>query len=167
MFKLKTKFFQLFQGNNAIILFFFIAKILLHLFNPEYGYHRDELYYIAISDKFSFHNLDMLPLTPLYLKFIASLFGYSLKAVHFASSLCGATALVFSCLMTKELKGGSCAIFLTGLFNLFSGFIIFGALFSYDSLEFLFIVIALYLLVRIINSGNQKLWLLFGLVMGL
>ena len=109
----------------------------------------------------------MLPLTPLYLKFIAALFGYSLKAVHFASSLCGAVSLVFSCLMTKELRGGSYAIFLTGLFSLISGFITFGALFSYDSLEFLLIVIALYLLVRIINSGNQKLWLLFGLVMGL
>ncbi|MBN1397871.1 MAG: glycosyltransferase family 39 protein [Bacteroidetes bacterium] len=152
---------------TIIIFCFAAAKILLHLLNPEYGYHRDEMYYIAISDNFTFRNLDMLPLTPLYLKFIAAIFGYSLKAVHFASALCGALSLVFACLITKEFKGGHHAVFLTGLFGLFSGFIIFGGLFSYDSLEFLIITTALYILLRIFNEGKKELWIVFGIVMGL
>jgi len=109
----------------------------------------------------------MWPLTPLYLKLITAVFGYSLKAIHFAASLCGAVSIVFSCLITKELRGGKYAVFLTGLFSLLSGFTIFGALFSYDGLEFLIVVIGLYLLIRIFNTANQKLWILFGIVMGL
>ena len=35
---------------------------------PGYGYHRDEMYYVAIADGFSFSNLDMPPGSPLYLK---------------------------------------------------------------------------------------------------
>lgn len=159
--------FQIFTKNTSLIFYLFTAKILLHQLNPEYGYHRDELYYLVISENFSFQNLDMLPLTPLYLKLVTALLGSSLKSVHFASALCGAVSLVITCLIAREFKGGRYAIFLTGLFSLFSGFMIMGALFSYDSLDFLLIVIAIYLLARIFNSGNQKLWLAFGLVMGL
>ena len=96
---------RFFSGEKAIILYLVLIKIFIHLVNPEYGYHRDELFYIAISDNFSFHNLDIHPLTPLYLKLITSLLGYSLKAIHFASALCGALVIVFTCLITKKFGG--------------------------------------------------------------
>jgi hypothetical protein len=102
---LKKLNFQIFQSYTVIIVCFAVFKILLHLLNPEYGYHRDELYYIVISDNFNFSNLHMWPLTPLYLKLITAVFGYSLKAIHFAASLCGAVSIVFSCLIAKELRG--------------------------------------------------------------
>ena len=159
--------FRIFTSSAAIICYLCAAKILFHLCNLEYGYHRDELYYLVISRNFSFQNLDMLPLSPLYLKCITAIFGTSLKALHFASALCGMMSLVFTCLIAKELKGGKYAIFLAGVCSLFSGSIVFGALFSYDSMDFLLIVAALYVLVKIFNSGNQKWWLAFGIVMGL
>lgn len=158
---------RIFCSDAAIISYFAIIKILIHLINPEYGYHRDELYYIAISDHFSFANLDMLPLSPLYLKLVTTILGHSIKAIHFASSLCGAIVIVCTCLITRELGGRGKAVFVTGLCTLLSGFIIFGALFSYDSLDFLVWVLTLYLLVRIFKTDNQKLWLLIGIVLGL
>jgi 4-amino-4-deoxy-L-arabinose transferase-like glycosyltransferase len=151
----------------TIISVFFIAKILFHLLHPEYGYFRDELFYIAIADNFSFSNLDVLPLTPLYLKLITFLFGYAIKTVHFASALCGAFSIAISCLITRELGGKKYAILFTGLTVFFSGFIIFGGLFTYDSLDFLIWVSSIYILVRIITRDQQKLWLLFGLITGL
>ena len=142
-------------------------KILFHLLHPEYGYFRDELFYISISDQFSFANLDVLPLTPLFLKLMIAIFGYSIKTLHFASALCGAFILLLTCLITRELGGKKYAIFLTGLFMMFSGFLIFGALFTYDSLDFLIWVTAIYLLVRIIKENRPKLWILLGFVLGL
>ena len=62
---MKRKFeSSLFLGGNAVIVYLVLAKILFHLLHPEYGYFRDELYYVAVSDGFSFGNLDVLPLTP-------------------------------------------------------------------------------------------------------
>ena len=162
--KLNSNFFF---SQNAIIVYFVFAKIIFHLVHPEYGYFRDELYYIAISDQFSFGNLDILPLTPLFLKLITAIFGYSLKSLHFASSLCGAISLAFACLIAKELGGKKYAVLLTGLSVFFSGFLIFGALFTYDSLDFLIQTLAIYLLVRIIKDDNPKLWILIGFVLGL
>ena len=164
---MKQKFTSsFFLGENAIIGYLFIFKILFHLLHPEYGYFRDEFFYIAISDQFSFGNLDVLPLTPLFLKLFTTIFGYSIKSLHFASSLCGAFSLLLACLITRELGGKKYAILLTGLFVLFSGFLIFGAIFTYDSLDFLIWVFAIYLLVKITKENNPKLWILFGFVLG-
>jgi 4-amino-4-deoxy-L-arabinose transferase-like glycosyltransferase len=110
---------------------------------PEYGYLRDELYYISIGDQFSFSNFDMLPLSPLYLKLFTIIFGYSIKTIHLASSLLGAASLIFTCLMTKELGGKIYAVLITGVFILFSGFTPFGSVFTYDSVDFLIVVVTL------------------------
>lgn len=156
-----------FVSAEAIIVYFFFAKILFHLLHPEYGYFRDELFFIAISDGFHFGNLDMLPLTPLYLKLITALFGYSIKSLHFASALCGAASLVLAALITRELGGKRYAVLLTECFVFFSGFLVFGALYTYDSLDFLIQTMAVFLLVKILKADNQKLWVLLGVVLGL
>ena len=156
-----------FSSDYAIIAYIFVIKILFHLLHPEYGYHRDELFYIAISDQFSFQNLDMLPLTPLVLKVFTTVFGYSIKSLHFASGLIGALTLLITCLITKELGGKKYAILLTGIFMLFSGFLIFGAIFTYDSLDILLSVFSIYLLVKLIKKDNPALWILLGITLGL
>lgn len=157
---------RLLTSESAIISYMVIIKILIHLLLPEYGYHRDEYFYIAIADQFSFNNLDMLPLTPLFLKLFTAIFGYSLKSLHFASALCGAISLYLTCLITRALGGKKYAILLTGLFVLFSGFIIFGSIFTYDSLDFLIWVSALYILVRMFKENNPKLWIPMGIIIG-
>jgi hypothetical protein len=158
---------RFFASYGAIIGYLIIIKIAIHLLLPEYGIHRDEYFYIAIGDQFSFHNLDMAPLSPLYLRLVTLLFGYSIKVIHFASALCGAVSLLFACLITRELGGKKYAVLLSGLFFLFSGFLIFGSIFTYDSLDFLIWVAVIYLLVRILKGENPKLWIPIGLLLGL
>jgi len=153
-------------SEYTIISLFVLGKILFHLLHPEYGYFRDELYYLSISDLHSFGNLDILPLTPVFLKIFTAVFGESIKSLHFASALCGALSLLIACLITRKLGGRKYAIMLTGLFMFFSGFLPFGALFTYDSLDFLIQVYAIYILVRIVKEDNHKLWILFSLVIG-
>ncbi len=150
-----------------IILFLALANILFHLLLPEYGYHRDEMYYVAIADGFSFSNLDMPPVAPLYLKLFLVLFGHSLKVVHLAASACGSLVIVFSCLIAKELGGRRYAMILTGTFLLWSGIVIFGSLYTYDDVSFVLWAAVLYLITRMLNGADQRLWLLAGLLMGL
>lgn len=156
-----------FISEMAIIIYLAVFKIIFHLLLPEYGYFRDEYYYISIADQFSFTNLDMLPLSPLYLKLIIFILGYSIKTIHFASSFLGALSLVITCLISKELGGKKYAIFLTGLFMIFSGFLPFGSIFSYDSIDFLVSIATLYILIKIFKTNNQNLWYYAGIVLGL
>ena len=110
-----------------IIACFALANIVFHLLLPEYGYFRDEMYYVAIADGFSFSNLDMPPGSPLSLKLFLLLFGHSLKVVHLAASACGSMVIVFGCLIAKEFGGKRYAMVLTGTFLMFSGLMIFGS----------------------------------------
>jgi 4-amino-4-deoxy-L-arabinose transferase-like glycosyltransferase len=151
----------------VIIASFALVKILFHLLLPEYGYHRDEMYYVAIADGFSFSNLDMPPGAPLYLKLFLILFGHSIKTVHLAAAVSGAIVIVFGCLIAKEFGGKTYAIILTGVFLLWSGFVIFGSLYSYDDVSFIVWAAVLYLLVRLLNGADQRLWLLVGLLLGI
>lgn len=162
-----VSFRRILAADAFLVGAFVVIKILLHQLLPEYGFHRDELYYIAIADRFTFSNLDMLPLTPLYLKFFLTLFGHGIKVVHLASSILGAGVIVFGCLIAREFGGKRYAIILTGVFLLFSGLLPFGAIFSYDSMEFLIWVAVFYLLIRIIKYDTPKLWLAIGLLLGL
>ncbi len=148
-------------------MLFAVVKILFHMVLPEYGYHRDEMYYVAISDGFSFSNLDMPPGSVLYLKLFLVLFGHSLKVVHLAAAVCGAIVIAFGCLIAKELGGKRYAMILTGTFLLFSGLVIFGSLYSYDSLSFVVWAAVFYLIVRMLNGADQRLWLVAGLLMGI
>ena len=150
-----------------LIASFAVIKVLFHLLLPEYGYHRDEMYYVAIADGFSFSNLDMPPGSPLYLKLFLVLFGQSLKVVHLAAAVCGAIVTVFGMLIAKELGGKRYAMILTGTFLLFSGLIIFGSLYSYDDPSFVVWAAVFYLLIKMLNGGDQRLWLLVGLLMGI
>jgi hypothetical protein len=109
----------------------------------------------------------MLPLSPLYLKLFTLVFGYSIKVIHLASSVLGAVSLLLTCLITKELGGKKYAVLLTGIFMLISGFVIFGSIFTYDSIDFLVIVAAIYCLVKIFKTDNQRLWLYVGVILGL
>ncbi len=154
-------------NTYTIMAFFVIVKVLIHLVLPEYGFSRDELYYLTISDKFSFANLEILPVTPLYLKLMTSVFGMSIKSIHFASALCGAGVIVFTSMMTKELGGGKSAIALTALMVLLSGFLIFSSIMTYDTIDFLIWTAAIYTLIRIVKYKDKKMWLVFGLIIGL
>jgi len=164
---LATKFSNQYFSTNIIIIYLFVAKILIHLLHPEYGIFRDEYFYLAIAEQFSFQNLDMPPLTPLFLKLFTAVFGTSVKSFHFASGLLGAITLVFTCLITKELGGKKYAITLTGILFLFSGFIIHGAIFTYDGLDFLIQVASIYVLIRLFKEDNPRMWILLGFLLGL
>jgi tetratricopeptide (TPR) repeat protein len=159
--------FKSLLSDYAIASYFVIINVILQLLIPEYGYFRDELYYLTISDKFSFYNLDMLPLSPLYLKLITFFLGNSLNAIHFASSLSCGLSIFFACLITKELGGKKYALILTGIFLLFSAFLVFSSIFTYDGLDFLIWVIVIYLLVRLFKKNDSRLWLSVGLFLGL
>ena len=53
---------------ESIVPWLFVCtEFAFQLLMRVYGYHRDELYYLAIGDSWSFSNLYMPPVSPLYL----------------------------------------------------------------------------------------------------
>jgi 4-amino-4-deoxy-L-arabinose transferase-like glycosyltransferase len=157
--------------DAGLLAVFAIAaiKLAVHLYaSRNYGYFRDELYYLACSDHLGWGYVDQPPLVALILKIERWLFGDSLVAIRFVSALAGAAKVFLTGLIARELGGKTFAQILAALAVLAApGFLAIDSFFSMNPIEALLWIACAFVLVRIIKTGNQKLWLWFGLLAGI
>src|SRR6516165_6128285 len=146
-----------------------ISKLLVHLYaSRNYGYFIDELYYLACSEHLDWGYVDQPPMVALIAKIARSLFGDSLHALRFLPALAGAAKVLLTGIIALELGGNRFAQILAALAVLVApGFLAIDNLFSMNSFEALLWTGCACLLIRIIKSGNQRLWIWFGLLAGI
>lgn len=134
----------------------------------NYGYFRDELYYIADGRRLQAGYVDQ----PLLMGWLAALMrviaGDGLVAIHVIPALACAALVVVTGLMARELGGGRVAQFVAGVAALFTlAFMATGSLFSMDVLDQLWWGGASLILMRLLRRDAPRLWLLVGLVAAL
>lgn len=157
--------------NHPIIVIFACVKLALHFVANAlggYDYFRDEFYYIACSKRLDWGYVDHPPLS-IFILWLNRLFlGDSISALRLLPALAGAGTVVLTGLLVKELGGGKRAQILALLAVVIAPvFLILSDFYSMNAFEPLFWMGAAYLLIRIVNTGNQRLWLWFGLLAGL
>jgi hypothetical protein len=140
----------------------FVAHMLVA---GNYGYFRDELYYIADGHHLQAGYVDQ----PLLMGWLAALVrvtaGDSLVAIHVIPALASTLIVVVTGLMARELGGGRVAQVVAGMAALFTlNFMATGSLFSMDVLDQLWWTLASLTLVRLLRRDEPHLWLLVGLV---
>src|SRR5216684_25248 len=153
---------------TALILCISACKLLIHLYAGRYyGYFVDELYYLACSRHLDWGYVDQPPLIALITWVGRSLFGDSLPAIRIFPALAGAATVALTALIARELGGKRFAQGLAALTTLVAlGFLAVDNFLSMNAFEPLFWIGCAYLLIRIINTGNQKLWIWFGILAG-
>ncbi|MGI9061714.1 MAG: glycosyltransferase family 39 protein [Ktedonobacteraceae bacterium] len=143
----------------------FVAHMLVA---SNYGYFRDELYYIADGRHLQAGYVDQ----PLLVGWLAALMrviaGDSLVAIHIIPALAVALIIVITGLMARELGGGRVAQLIAGVAALFTlDFMAVGSIFSMDVLDQLWWALASLILVRLLRRDAPRLWLLVGLVIAI
>jgi Dolichyl-phosphate-mannose-protein mannosyltransferase len=145
------------------------AAVLVHIAcNGRFGYFRDELYYAACGQHFSWGYVDHAPLAPWLAQFSRTLMGDSLAALRFLPALAAAVKVFLAAWIAREVGGGKFAQLLASLAVLFAPiYLTFDNLFSMNSFEPVFWMACAAIVLRILNGGDRRLWLLFGFVAGL
>jgi hypothetical protein len=158
-----------FIRDHSIIFYLAIFKLVLHMFfYANYGYFRDEFYYIACSDHLAFGYVDHPPLSIIILRLSRLLLGDSLFVIRLLPALAGAGVVVMTGLMVRRLGGGKYAQGLAALAVTVSPVMLgLGRFFSMNAFDILFWTIAAFIVVLIVESDNRKLWIMFGIVVGL
>jgi 4-amino-4-deoxy-L-arabinose transferase-like glycosyltransferase len=158
-----------FSPVTWVIILGAVAKFALHLINARgYGLFFDELYTMALSRHLAFGYVDLPPLVPALVALSRALLGESLLSMRIVPALAGASTLVFVCLITKEFGGKTFAVALSALaFIVVPLWLNFNSAFCYDCIDQLILAGFLYTLVRFLRSGNQRLWILLGLIAGI
>ena len=96
-----------------------------------------------------------------------SLLGDSLPAIRFFPALAGAAEVALTALIARELGGKRFAQGLAALAALVApGFLAADSMLTMNAFEPLFWMGCAYLLIRIIKTGNPKLWIWFGILSG-
>ena len=160
---------KMFISNFALLAYIALATTAVHLLTGgNYGYFLDELYTMSCSRHLSLAFVDIPPLAPTLLAGVTTIFGNSLFAIHLLPSLFSGAAVIVVGLMAKELGGGRLAMVLSGLAAAFVPvWMAVSSLYTYDFLDQFVLMLLFYFLIRLIKSGNLKLWLVIGAIAGI
>ena len=153
---------------TAVILCLSACKLLVYLYaGRHYGYFADELYYLACSRHLAWGYVDQPPLIALITWVARSLLGESLPAIRFFPALAGAAEVALTALIARELGGKRFAQGFAALATLVAPAIL-GAdnLLTMNAFEPLFWMACAFLFIRIAKTGNQRLWIWFGIMSG-
>jgi hypothetical protein len=156
-----------------VILLFALAKLILHLATtPGYGFHRDELYYLACTEHLGLGYVDHPALSILPLWLVRHTLGTSLFAVRLLPALAGAATVALVGSMAKRMGGGRLAQALAMAAALIAGqFLSVSHVYSMNAFELLAWAAAAYLVVRLVTEEDEpraaRLWCWLGVVLGL
>ena len=142
---------------------------LVHfLFNSGYGFFRDELYYAACGQRPAWGYVDHAPGAPFAAWLSRAVLGNSLFALRFLPALSSAAKILLAGWIAREAGGGKFAQFLAALTVLLAPiYLTFDNFLSMNAFEPVFWMACAAIVMRILNGGSRKLWLLFGLIAGL
>src|SRR5437660_7224854 len=126
----------------------------------RYGWHRDELYYLASSRHLSLGYVDYPPITPLLARIDQAIFPGSLPGLRLLTVLAGAALIVIAALIARELGGGRASQALAGLAVLISPLFV-GANLLFQTVSFAQLCWAApcLIFVRILRSAGRREWL--------
>ena len=143
-------------------------KLLLHLYAGRYyGYFVDELYNLALARHLAWGYVDVAPMIALIGRIELTVFGSSLSAIRLAPALAGAGLVLLTGAIARELGGRRFAQGLAALCVLLApGILALDHFLNVNAFEPLCWMGCALLLIRIINTGDEKLWLWFGLLAG-
>jgi hypothetical protein len=145
------------------------AKLLLHLFTSvrHYDYFRDELYYLDMARHLDWGYVDAAPLIAVYAR-IALWMGGSLAALRILPALAGTALIALTILIARELGGGWYAQLLAGVSILLCPAVLsIDSLLTMNAFEPLFWMGCVWIIARILRTGDSRLWLWFGVLAGL
>jgi 4-amino-4-deoxy-L-arabinose transferase-like glycosyltransferase len=128
------------------------ATVVLLAFAGGYGYHRDELYFVAAGRHLAWAYADQGPLTPLIARAMTELAPDSLVVLRVPPALTAGATVLLTGLLARELGGGRRAQAIAAACAAVAAVVL--------------VTAVTWLAVRALRTGEDRLWLIAGLVLG-
>ncbi len=145
------------------------AKLALHMATAAvYGFFIDELYFLACGEHLAWGYPDFPPLTAFQAWLTRHIFGDSPYSIRLFPALAGAGLVFLTGMLTRRLGGGRFAQALAALSVLAAPvFLAFSSYLSMNPVEPLIWTGCAFLVLRMIQTDDTRLWLPFGLLAGI
>jgi len=144
------------------------VAVLLAAVSGRYGYHRDELYTLAAGRHLAWGYPDQPPLVALLARLLSDVAPGSLVVLRLPSALAVAAVVVLAALLTRELGGHGAAQTLAAASMAVAPLLLgAGHLLSTTTFDLLAWALLLWLVVRVLRTGERRLLLVAGVVAGI
>jgi 4-amino-4-deoxy-L-arabinose transferase-like glycosyltransferase len=155
------------SANRALVVLGAAVAVVLIVFAGGYGYHRDELYFLAAGHHLAFGYADQGPVTPLIARAMNAIAPGSLTVLRVPSALMAGGTVAVTGLAAFELGGTRRAqLIAAGCAAVASVVLVIGHLLSTSTLDLLAWAVVTWLVARIVRTGDERLWLAVGAVAG-
>lgn len=133
----------------------------------RYGFHRDELYFLACARHLSWGYVDQPPLVPAIARVVTAVFGTSLFWMRVPSAVAGAGTVLLAGLIAREMGGGRRAQLLAAVAAATSvqGLAAFHLL-STTPFDMASWAVLGWIFARLLRTADTRLWLAAGAVTG-
>ena len=147
------------RKRTLILGIFILLKFIIQYFAIDSGYelHRDEYLHLDLGKHFAWGYSSVPPVTS-WISYLILLLGNSVFVVKFFPALFGALTMLVVWKTIEELKGNLFALILGSVCVLFSVLIRINTLYQPNSLEFLLWTLLSFVIIKFINSEDNK-WL--------
>ena len=144
-----------------------VAALLVG-FASGYGPHRDELYFVAAGRHLDWAYVDQGPLTPLIARAMSELAPLSLTVLRLPAALAAGLTVLLTGLLAREFGGGARAQSIAATCAAAASIVLFtGHMLSTSTFDLLVWSAVSWLVVRAVRGGDDRLWLVAGVVLGL
>ncbi len=145
-----------------------VVVATLVAFAGGYGYHRDELYFLAAGENLSFGYPDQGPLTPAIAALMNAIAPESLTVLRIPAALATGATVLLTGMTAREIGGnGAAQILGSAIAAVASVFLVTGHLLSTTTFDLLAWTLVCLLVARLLRGGDPRWWLVVGLVFGL
>jgi Dolichyl-phosphate-mannose-protein mannosyltransferase len=145
-----------------------VGVALLLVVAGRYGYHRDELYFLACAKRLAWGFVDQPPLTPAIARLSQAVAPDSLVALRVIPALIYGSLVVFAALTARELGAGRTGQIGAGVCAAAApGLLLAGHLLSTTTPDLLAWAIVTFLVIRLLRTEDVRLWVAIGLAIGI
>ncbi|MEQ8706151.1 MAG: glycosyltransferase family 39 protein [Phaeodactylibacter sp.] len=157
------------KKSIVILSILAVVKLILQLLgNRNYGFHRDELLHLSVSEHLDWGYMEFPPLIAWVGRLSYWLFDYSLMGTRLFPTLAGVLLLILCGLMARTFSKQPYAVLLAGVcFLAFVPFYRNHTLFQPVAFDQLFWGVGFYLMILFLKTENKKYLLLTGFALGL
>lgn len=156
---------------NSNFLLFYISLfqfLLLIIFAGNYGFFRDEFYYIETTKHLAFGYVDLQPLSAIILAVSRTIFGDSILGIRIFAYLAGSITVFVSGLIARKMDGSKFTQILTAILVVFSTVVLASSsFFSMNSSDILLSTVFFYYLIKLLKTKDPKIWITIGIIIGI